>query len=257
MRNFKLDVLAVLSALFIGEAHAEPVIVTEPFIENFDRLSPVLWYISDGWSNGSHQNCTWSKRALAIPAGKSLQVLFVPDGIFGDAAYCGELQTRRWFKYGTFEARIRTQHNSGLNAAFFTYTGAVHKQPHDEIDFEILTKGPGMVWLNRYVGGDDLGQGEVVRVSDDPWGYNDYAFIWEQDRIRWFINGELVREVTDHIPTHRMKVYFSHWGSDAFVNWMGPYERPDGPVAMEVERFAYTPEGVECAFPESILCKLP
>ena len=257
MRLFALQFAVVLAALLSSGAHAEPNIIDEPFVDEFRRLAKKRWYVSNGWSNGSHQNCDWSKRALAMPVGENMKVLYVPAGVWGDKAYCGEFQTRGWFEYGTFEARIRTDLGSGLNSAFFAFGGPVHKLPHGEIDFEIITKGSGSVWTNRFVEGDDLGQGEFVPFEGDVRDYHDYAFVWEPDRIRWFIDGQLVREVTEHVPDHRLKVYFSHWGSDTLTNWMGPIEISDGPVAMGIERFAYTPHGEDCAFPESILCTLP
>lgn len=235
---------------------AQPKIADKPFIEDFRGLSKASWYLSNGWRNGSHQNCTWSKRALALSEAGIMRILFVPSGIWGVDAYCGEIQTRRWFQYGTFEARMRADLGSGRNAAFFAFGGSVHDLPHGEIDFELITKNSQSVWTNRFVGGDDLGEGEFVPDNPDLSEFHDYAFIWEPTRIRWFIDGVLVREVSEHVPNHRLKVYFSHWGSDTFKNWMGPFVEPASPVALEIDRFAYTPLGEDCAFAESVLCAL-
>lgn len=257
MKPALLSLFAAATFLIAGTALAEPVVVSKSFTEEFDRLNPKLWYISDGWSNGSHQNCTWSKRALTLRPGEPMEVLYVPSGTWGEKAFCGEFQTQQWFKYGTFETRMRTDLGSGLNSAFFLYGGKVHGLPHGEIDFELLTKGDGHVWTNRYVNGDDLGEGKTVPFQGDIREFHDYAFIWEPDRLRWFIDGTLVREVTTHVPDHRLKVYFSHWGSDTLVNWMGAFEKPASPLTMAIEKFSYTPLGEDCAFPESVLCKLP
>ena len=40
------------------------------FVEEFDRLDSSFWYVSDGWSNGAHQNCTWSKKQVRVDGGK-------------------------------------------------------------------------------------------------------------------------------------------------------------------------------------------
>jgi len=45
------------------------------------------------------------------------------------------------------------------------------------------------------------------------------------------------------------------WGSDTLSNWMGPFSY-EGARSMEVERVAFTAQGDECQFPESLLCKI-
>ncbi len=54
------------------------------FVENFDKLDRGRWYISDGWSNGAHQNCAWSKGQVSVSDGEALVVgrrgmLFFPS----------------------------------------------------------------------------------------------------------------------------------------------------------------------------------
>lgn len=231
---------------------------TTPFDSTFEKFSRSVWYISDGWRNGGHQNCTWSRKAVSFNAAEGLTLSYLPDGTGDGEALCGEVQTRSWFQYGTFEVKVRAEPGSGLNAAFFAFTGKVHGQPHDEIDFELLSKAPGLVWLNRFVGGKDFGEGEEHRFDPGtPDTYHDFAFIWEPDRLRWYVNGGLAREVTEGVPSHPMKVYFSHWGSDSFPNWMGRFERPAAPVTMNVSRFQYTPLGQSCVFEGSISCRTP
>ncbi|WP_181375843.1 family 16 glycosylhydrolase [Palleronia abyssalis] len=232
-------------------------VTTSPILDEFERFDRKRWYVSEGWSNGDHQNCTWSGDALAKSQDRGVELKFLSADVTGGDPLCAEIQTRAWFRYGTFEVRMRTDLASGLNAAFFLYAGPVHNQPHDEIDFELLTKSPNLLWLNHWVDGDDRGEGETITFEGDPEGFHDYALIWEPDRVRWFVDGELVRDVTDPIPSRRMKVYFSHWGSGTLSEWMGKYEKPGTPVVMEITRFAYTPPGMDCSFPDSITCDLP
>jgi endo-1,3-1,4-beta-glycanase ExoK len=40
------------------------------FLDDFDRLDGRRWFISDGWNNGKHQNCTWSRKQVAQSDGK-------------------------------------------------------------------------------------------------------------------------------------------------------------------------------------------
>jgi endo-1,3-1,4-beta-glycanase ExoK len=230
------------------------------FRDSFDSLDTKRWYVSDGWSNGTHQNCTWSSSQVTT-AGGALKVGFAPV-VKGDRQYsCGEIQTKQAYGYGTYEARLKTPAGSGLNAAFFTYIGEQQGKPHDEIDFEVLLKDTSIVETTTFVNGQSgdgevgAGQQHTLPHSSDS-DFIDYAFTWEADEIRFYINGELVRTITDKamIPTNAQRVFFSLWGSDTLTDWMGPMEAQDEAIAMEVEWVAFTAEGEACAFPESVLC---
>ena len=82
------------------------------FVENFDSMDRSFWYVSDGWNNGPHQNCTWSKKLVKFEEGK-LQLGY-QEGKAGDRNFsCGEIQTKGRYRYGTYEARIKTATGSG------------------------------------------------------------------------------------------------------------------------------------------------
>ena len=226
------------------------------FVEEFDRIDPSIWYVSDGWNNGGHQNCTWSKRQVGIKDGM-LELGFA-EGKSKDRNYlCGEIQTKARFGYGTYEVRMKTATGSGLNSAFFTYIGPTDKKPWDEIDFEVLGRNSGQVQVNQYINGKGGNEKLVPIAGGADQGFNDYAFIWEENRLRYFVNGQLVQEVTDKakIPTHAQKIFLSLWGTDTLKQWMGTMAYA-GPSTMTVDRIAFTALGEACRFPESVLCKL-
>ena len=171
---------------------------------------------------------------------------------------CGEIQTKKRFGYGVYEARMKTDTGSGLNAAFFSYIGPADKQPWDEIDFEVLTKDTSKVQVNSYI----LGKPKNEKLAEVEGGadkaFNDYGFVWEKDRLRWYVNGKLVQEVTNpaELPTHSQKIFFSLWGSDTLTNWMGPFSDPGRKVTMQIDRVAFTALGEPCQFPESLACSI-
>lgn len=253
---FRFFLLAASFCITSFEVRADGALRVMPFESNLDRFDPNLWYISDGWSNGDHQNCTWSRKAVSMTREQGLTLSFLPKSALREKAFCGEVQTRNRFKYGTFEAWMNANGGSGLNAAFFSYIGPVHKQPHDEIDFEMLTRSPGRIWLNRFVDGKDFGEGSAhqaeVRPPDE---FYHLAFVWEPARLRWYVDGDLVKEVTNGVPSRAMKIYFSHWGTDQLWQWMGRFDPIDAPVQMTVRRFTYTPLGQECVFEGSVTCQ--
>lgn len=227
------------------------------FFEDFSTFDKDRWYVSDGWSNGDHQNCLWSESAVSHKEGQ-LGLSFLQDESPTHAYRCGEIQTRDRFGHGTYEARIRTDKGSGLNAAFFTYIGPVHDERHDEIDFEILMANPHEVTVNTYVDGEP--RHGAVAPLDPPAheAFYVYSFVWEPGSMRWYVDGRLIHEVEDPVlPERPQKIYLSIWGSDTLADWMGPFEQPDGPKRMDIDWVAYTAPGAPCQVPESIVCKSP
>jgi endo-1,3-1,4-beta-glycanase ExoK len=223
------------------------------FRDDFDTFDRQRWYVSDGWANGEWQNCTWSKDQLALTDG--ILTLSFEKKKTKDRDYaCAEIQTHQRFGYGTYEARLKTDAGSGINAAFFTFTD----QPHDEIDFEVLTRDTSKVSVNTYVAGKPHNGSTVEVPSGTDASFNDYAFVWEENRLRWYVNGELRHEAASpaELPTHPQKIFFSLWGSDTLDDWMGTFEDPGRKLIMQVDWVAYTAPGDQCQFRESVACDL-
>jgi endo-1,3-1,4-beta-glycanase ExoK len=247
--------LIVVLGAFIASAAKAQSTVGETFFDDFDTFDTARWFVSDGWTNGPHQNCWWSGRAVvAKPGDVTLQ--FLPTGQAARPYLCGEIQTNAVFGYGTYEARFRTDAASGINAAFFTYIGPVHKQPHDEIDFEVLTRDTSRVSVNTYVNAEPRHGASVPLPMPSDEAFLTYSFIWEPMRLRWYVDGQMVHEVTgSDLPTHAQKIYLSHWGTDTLTDWMGPFDEPWRPLNMVIDWVAYTAPGEGCAFEASVLCK--
>lgn len=232
------------------------------FRDQFEQLDEERWYVSHGWSNGDHQNCLWSKRQVAADGALRLSFAEAPSEIEGDPTVerdyvCAEVQTRQRFGYGTFEVRLKAVDRSGYNSAFFTYIGPVHDQPHDEIDVEVLGRDTDRVEFNQFVDGRSAG-GTIVDVPGGTASkFVSYAFIWEPERLRYFVDGELVHEVLDPavIPDQPMKIYSSLWAGETNPGWMGQFDPPDGPLTMEIDWIAFTAIGEPCHFPESVACE--
>jgi len=253
--------IAASLAASLHPAHAQAVqqeLQSAPsFVDNFSNFDRSRWFVSDGWTNGAHQNCTWSKDLVRLSDGV-LSLGFEKRKLKDREFACAEIQTKQRYGYGVYEARMKTGTGSGLNAAFFSYIGPQDKQPWDEIDFEVLTKDPSKVQVNSYIQGKPK-NGKLVDVEGGAdKGFNDYGFVWEKDRLRWYVNGKLVHEVTnpDELPTHSQKIFFSLWGSDKLTNWMGAFTDPGSKVTMEVKRVAFTALGQPCQFPESLACSI-
>ena len=123
--NFKpaflgLGALLISTPGGISDSHAQEAATGPSFVENFDTLDRKRWYISDGWSNGEHQNCVWSKDQVKVADGV-LRLGFAKQAVKDREYACGEIQTNQRFSYGTFEVRMKAVAGSGLNTGFFTF----------------------------------------------------------------------------------------------------------------------------------------
>jgi len=235
-------------------AFAQSGATGKSFLETFDSFDRSFWYVSDGWNNGGHQNCTWSRKQINTENGELN--LNYSEGKAKDRDYlCGEVQTRGRYGYGTYEVRMKAATGSGLNSAFFTYIGPTDKKPWDEIDFEVLGKNTDEVQVNQYIGGKGGNEKLVPVAGGADKGFNDYAFVWEEDRLRYFLNGRLVHEVTDRskIPSNAQKIFLSLWGTDTLKSWMGRFSY-QGQATMTIDRISFTAFGDKCQFPESVAC---
>ena len=63
--------------------------------------------MSDGWSNGAHQNCIWSKDLVRLSDGV-LSLGFEKRKLKDREFACAEIQTKQRFGYGVYEARMKT-----------------------------------------------------------------------------------------------------------------------------------------------------
>lgn len=258
MRNTRLPV-SISTLLFmlamVASAPAQEVSDQGAFRDDFDTLDRDRWMVSDGWANGEHQSCLWSKDRVSV--GDGILTLSLTDDPLKDRDYsCAEIQTNERFSYGTYEARMKVPFASGTNSNLFSHVGAPQKKPHNEIDFEFLGKQDGLLQTNYFVDGEGQHE-EVIDVPDADDQFQTYSFVWMPDRIQWFIDGRMIREVTEgEIPEENQKIYLSIWSTDQLTDWLGEFRYPGAPLNLEVDWLAFTPQGAPCQFPESVACKL-
>ncbi|MEM6974028.1 MAG: family 16 glycosylhydrolase [Pseudomonadota bacterium] len=259
MISLARHIVLLLGLCLLASAPAQAATERElggAFVDQFDRLDPERWFVSHGWRNGAHQGCDWSKNTVTTGGGRLFMRLETneakPTGVS-----CSEIQTHAFYHHGLYEARIKAAAGSGLNSAFFTYTGPSFGDPHDEIDFEFLGKASRRVQLNYYV--DGIGDHEMLarlprRMND---GFTVVSFLWLPGRIEWYIDGRLTHQVREGLmPEAPGKIYFSIWnGTEMLDGWLGPYKPVTNPKTMVVDWVAFTPVGDDCQIADSIACE--
>lgn len=240
-------VLAVLAGTGVAQPEgASPL----AFRDDFDSLDRDRWFVSDGWTNGAHQNCTWRADRVAVRDGQLALSLEKGDE---DSLDCAEIQTEKRFGYGTYEARMKVPYAKGMNASLFTFIGAPQKLPHNEIDFEFIAPDAPVLQTNVHFEGDS--DNEMLTPMPDDGAFRTYSFTWGPDSIRWYIDGELIREESEApVPDKAQKVYLSLWSTDELVEWLGKFDPSSAPQVLEVDWVSFTPRDMGCQFEESVLC---
>lgn len=254
-RSWRQVLGAIFATAMATGAFAEEEELSGSFFDDFETFDEGRWFIADGWNNGDWMNCTWSRDNLRLEDG--ILKFIYNERDMGDRGHaCAEIQSHGRYKHGAYEVRLKTDVGSGLNAAFFTYIGPHWGKPHDEIDFEILTRDPSKVQVNAYIDGEanHTLMADVSPPANEA--FHVYSFVWMPDRLAWYVNGALVQETTDpsKLPVTPQAIMASHWGSDTFKDWMGPFRGVDREHVMEVDWISYTAPGDPCQHEASVVC---
>jgi endo-1,3-1,4-beta-glycanase ExoK len=248
-RKLSTTLLILVSSMNLARADSIPFFLPYPYIDSGK------WYISDGWTNGDHQSCEWRKDAISA-SDNALKLTLSDKGGKVRPIGCAEIRTKAVNGSGVYEARMKSAAGSGLNSAFFTYTGPPNNV-HDEIDFEFLGKDPHTVSVG-YFADNKAEPGKVVQLGFDASAdFHDYAIEWTPLKISWYVDRKLVFETPDGAPIPKTpgNLFFSLWsGSKIEDSWMGPFQYSE-PKSAEVAWAAYNSPGEICPFPDSVTCK--
>jgi hypothetical protein len=159
-----------------------------------------------------------------------------------------DLLTKRNFARGgglTFESRMRLKPTTtgGLVNGFFLFDVTRENPPgtavRDELDFELLsnqavgaaTNDPFTNYWNDKPFSDP-GDGQFTNVAGlDLTQFQNYKVEWTPQRMRWFVNNQLVRTQTTNVPDDPMKLHFNLWApvssfADAYNAALAPAATP-------------------------------
>jgi endo-1,3-1,4-beta-glycanase ExoK len=220
------------------------------FLDEFESLDRNRWFVSDGWTNGAHQNCLWRGDRVRVENGLlALSLSIGPGGALG----CGEIQTKTRFGYGTYEARMKVPYAAGMNASLFTFIGAPQDLPHNEIDFEFIAPDEPVLQTNVHFEGDS--DNEMLTPMPADGNFRTFSVTWAPDSIRWYIDGDMIREEEGGpVPNETQKLYLSIWSTDTLVSWLGRFDPATAPQVLEVDWVSFTPQDMDCQFEGSVLC---
>ena len=262
MMHFRTLLVCVLLASMTSAAAQDGRVLTgASFYENFSTLDRSRWFISNGWSNGPHQNCTWSAANVRRSQNALLLTLNHRRGV--DRPYsCAELQTQSLYRFGTFEARFRPAAGAGIVTAFFVYSqppkGAAAVP--EQITFNFLGKDHSVVHLTHSAGKLDVQRRNVQLTFEPSTTTADYAFQWTPTLLRWYVNREVIHEVklgpNAAFPNAPAKLYLSirNGIGESEEAWLGHFQYGHQPLVTTFEYVAFTELGAPCQFPSSVVC---
>ncbi len=224
-------------ALLVTTALAARKQAPTAFLDNLVSHEKVLWRKSHNWANDWAKNNTgWRKENVRFSDGV-LHLDLTQRPVAGRPFAGGEYQSRAFFHYGRYEARIKSVAREGLVTSFFTYTGPTFNgDPHHEIDFEFLGRSPRQVQLNYYTDGVGNHETHIDLGFDASEDFHTYAFEWRPDSIRWFVDGKLVHEEKGErgpLPSHPGKIYLNLWAGQGLTGWLGDFVYPGQPLTAE------------------------
>lgn len=135
------------------------------------------------------------------------------------------------FLYGRAGVRLKTGRSRGVITAIVLISAV-----GDEVDYECLGSQRNQVQTNYYSKGElDYTKMKRVPLSSDSWvNYHNYEIDWNEERIQWVVDGQVVRTLRK-IET---------WDSK-----LGKFKYPQTPMRLEV---ALWPGGSENNLPGTI-----
>ena len=199
--------------------------------------------IANGWTNGSMFNCTWRNSSCTFEDGVMKLTIDKDTQGTGEIPYAGgEFRSRAFYGYGYYEVCMKPIKNDGVVSSFFTYTGPSDNNPWDEIDIEFLGKDTTKMQLNYFTDGRGEHEKIVNLGFDAAEDFHVYAFLWEEDSITWYVDGEQVHKAFTNIPKTPSKIMMNVWPGTGVDGWLKAYDGTT-PITAEYKYFLYDENG--------------
>ena len=155
-------------------------------------------------------------------------------------------KSQKLYHYGRFDAVMKAARGDGVISAFYTYTGPVFGDPHDEIDFEFLGRDTRLLHLNYFVGGKAKLKRTVELPFDASQDFHLYTIEWRPGEIVWSIDGEELFRVNGDpadLPRHPGKVITEIWAAKDLKKWAGVLDPAELPAIAFVRCVSWRPFG--------------
>ncbi len=214
------------------------------FGDDNGRFDAARWWIThDRVNNNYRHNIGWHRDAVQVMADR-IELSILAQPYKGRDYSAGSVKTWGRHGFGRFDVIMQPQFAPGAVSAFFVYTGRGFGTRHDEIDFEFTGRDPYQVDINTFV----AGKNSKLKPIDLGFRYDEaphaYAFEWSPEFVRWFVDGELVAEVTgDVVPSVPGKIITSIWAAKDLKRWAGEFDPASLPLKSDVFCMSWRDQG--------------
>ena len=212
-------------------------------------VSSITWDYNRFASGGSFYGRTQQRQSLPTVSNGLLHLeldSYNPTALTpGDSFVGSEIISKQTFTTDAggiaFEASLRiVSPVAGLVGGFFGYNFTSASQ-HSEVDDELLgndaAAGRNREQTNVY-SNEPLGAGHTLFVPvTDLTAFHTYRMEWFPDRVRWFIDGQFVREDTVHVPQGALAVHLNIWAPAA--DWADAYDASLKPATTLAANTSY------------------
>ncbi|MGF1901317.1 family 16 glycosylhydrolase [Aliivibrio sifiae] len=229
------------------------------FSEPLKELNRDLFERSHHWSNGFPFLNRWEEGAIDFSeVGMNIEVSDAPQSNEQNKYRSGELRSRHFYGYGCFSVEVKPISFPGIITSFFLFSGEHDKHEgsngmHNEIDIEFLGKNTRVVQFNFWANDDEYLSDNAVLIPlgfDASKEFHQYAMLWKEDKIQWFVDGvmryEVVRSKNNPTPTildSRLKIMANVWPVDnKLSSWAGKVSALNQPLSGTYRNLSFQPE---------------
>jgi len=194
---------------------------------DFNRWSQV--------NNPSYLGLTQMRQSLPF-AENGIARIRLDTWLDGKAFSGSEAITKQAFNLNkggvAFEGKFRFDSTQGgMITGFFTFQDFppnVARNPHDEIDFEILTNQREKISTNVFIAAENSANYPISIPMAELGDWHTYRMEWLPGMVRWFVDGNLIRTETEHVPVQPQQLHMNLWGVP--TDWKQSVGDPQGPT---------------------------
>ena len=87
------------------------------------------------------------------------------------------------------------------------------------------------------VGGHEYNHDLGLDSSED---FHTYAFLWEENKITWYVDGEEIYSATENLPVTPGRIMMNAWNGIGVDSWLSKYDGTT-PLTAEYKWVRFTP----------------
>jgi endo-1,3-1,4-beta-glycanase ExoK len=185
---------------------------TLDFVDDFDSFN------IDRWERGDHK----LGRGYIDPNNVSIDAGDLALKLSAKKFNGAEIASKDGYKYGDYTATMLCPKAAGSVTAFFLYDET--RGRNDEIDIEIYNDGTGRMDFTVWARGWKTNSAPQTLGFDPAADFHDYQISFHQRRVRFYVDGHLLRSWISGMPVNSMKIVSNVW----WPSWMsGPQPKED------------------------------